>query len=336
MFPQKIFAEIMMDAIEIRSYKDEDFDKWNNFVFTAKNGTFLFRRDFMDYHKDRFDDFSLLIYNNLQLVAILPGHLKNNEFHSHQGLTYGGILISQDLRMTVFFDIVSEVLRFLNQKNIPFFYWKEIPYFYNQFPSDEWKYLMFITNAELYRRDLCSVVDLRQNYSVSKSMHRNAKLCKRDGFHYRECDLWEQFWKEILEPELLLNHNAKPVHSLEEILRLKSRFENNIHLYGVFDNEELVGGTVLFINDQVVHSQYISVKTAYKNKKVLDFLHYQLLTEELKNYNYFDFGISNEENGRKLNKGLLFWKEGFGARGVSQDFYKIPTHNYNLIEQMYV
>lgn len=325
-----------MNKINIWLYKDSDWDVWNDFVSKAKNSTFLFQRDFMEYHKDRFQDFSLMIYNDSELIAILPGHLKNNEFHSHQGLTYGGILISQDLRMTVFFDIVSEVLRFLCEKGIPFFYWKEIPYFYNQFPSDEWKYLMFITNAELYRRDLCSVVDLWQNYSVSKSMIRNAKLCKRDGFHYKKCDLWDQFWKEILEPELLLNHNAKPVHSLEEILLLKSKFKDNIHLYAVFLNDEMVGGTVLFTHRTTVHSQYISVKSQFKNKKVLDFLYYKLLTEVFSNYDYLDFGISNEDNGRKLNKGLLFWKEGFGARGVSQDFYKISTHNYNLIEQMYV
>ncbi|QIY84503.1 GNAT family N-acetyltransferase [Chryseobacterium sp. NEB161] len=336
MFPQKIFAEIMMDAIEIRSYKDEDFDKWNNFVSTAKNGTFLFRRDFMDYHKDRFDDFSLLIYNNLQLVAILPGHLKNNEFHSHQGLTYGGILISQDLRMTVFFDIVSEVLRFLCEKDIPFFYWKEIPYFYNQFPSDEWKYLMFITNAELYRRDLCSVVDLKRDYYTSKSVVRYVKSSEKSGIYYKKCDLWKEFWKEILEPELLLNHNTSPVHSLKEIMALKSKFENNIHLYGVFSDDKMLGGTVIFTDKNVAHAQYICVKTEYKDKKALNFLFHKLLSEEFINYDYFDFGISNEDNGRKLNKGLLFWKEGFGARGVSQDFYKISTHNYNLIEQMYV
>jgi lipid II:glycine glycyltransferase (peptidoglycan interpeptide bridge formation enzyme) len=50
-----------------------------------------------------------------------------------------------------------------------------------------------------------------------------------------------------------------------------------------------------------------------------------LIKEDFKDYDYFDFGISNEENGRKTNMGLLYWKEGFGARGVSQDFYKIST-----------
>lgn len=325
-----------MDHINIEIYTEKNFDKWNSFVAEAKNSTFLFHRDFMDYHKERFRDFSLMIYHHSELIALLPGHLRNNEFFSHQGLTYGGIVIKQDLRMTVFFEVFTEVLKFLNDKNIQYLHWKEIPYFYNSFPAEEWKYLMFITNAELYRRDLCAVVELKKDYILSKSMVRNAKVCAKSGFSYKACDLWETFWKDILEPELLLNHHVKPVHSLEEILLLKSKFKENIHLYGVFLDDELVGGTVLFTNHNTVHSQYISVKTQYKHKKVLDFLHYQLLTEALTGFDYFDFGISNEDNGRKLNKGLLFWKEGFGARGVSQDFYKINTQSYNLIQNMYV
>lgn len=325
-----------MNKINLRLYKDSDFEMWNDFVSEAKNSTFLFRRDFMEYHKERFHDYSLMIYVDNELIAILPAHLKGDSLHSHQGLTYGGLLIKQKLRMTIFFEIFFEILKFLNNQEIAFFYWKEIPYFYNTFPNDEWKYLCFITKAELYRRDLCSVVDLRKDYYVSESVIRKAKMGKKSGIYYKKCNLWEEFWKEILEPELLLNHKVLPVHSLEEILNLKSKFDDNIHLYCAFLGEKMLGGTVIFTDKKIAHSQYISVKTEYKNKKGLDFLHYQLLTEEFKNYDYFDFGISNEENGKKINKGLLFWKEGFGARGISQDFYKISTENYNLIEQMYL
>lgn len=325
-----------MKKINIRVYKESDFDVWNNFVSKAKNSTFLFDRNFMEYHKDRFQDFSLMVYDDSELIAILPANIKDDAVYSHQGLTYGGILITRQLRTTVFFEVFSEILKFLNNNGITSFYWKEIPYFYNSFPSDEWKYLTFITEAELYRRDLCSVIDLQKDYCISKSVIRNAKWCDKSDFHYKKCNQWECFWNEILTPELSLNHGVLPVHNLEEILYLKSKFDNNIHLYGVFSGNEMVGGTVLFINGNDVHSQYISVKSEYKNKKALDFLHYKLITKEFRDYDYFDFGISNEQNGRKVNKGLLFWKEGFGARGVAQDFYKVPTKNYLLIEEMYL
>lgn len=325
-----------MDHINIEIYTEKNFDKWNSFVAEAKNSTFLFHRDFMDYHKERFRDFSLMIYHHSELIALLPGHLRDNEFFSHQGLTYGGIVIKQDLRMTVFVAVFTEVLRFLNDKNIPHLYWKEIPYFYNSFPAEEWKYLMFITEAEMYRRDLCSVIDLRKDYYVSKSVKRYLKSSEKEGIYYKKCGLWKDFWENILEPELLLSHNVLPVHSLQEIQDLKSKFEDNVHLYSVFLGNTIIGGTVVFTDKNIAHAQYICVKTEYKQTRALNLLFYKLLKEEFVNFDYFDFGISNEDNGRKLNKGLLFWKEGFGARGVSQDFYKISTQNYNMIQNMYV
>ena len=41
------------------------------------------------------------------------------------------------------------------------------------------------------------------------------------------------------------------------------------------------------------------------------------------------------ENGRKNQYGFTLLEEGFWARGVSQDFYKISTQNSSLIEKMF-
>lgn len=326
-----------MSKIKIRIYKESDLETWNDFISKAKNSTFLFNRNFMEYHKERFQDFSLMVYNaKSELVAVVPAHVEGGAVYSHQGLTYGGIVIKTALRTTAFFEIFSEILKFLYQKGFLFFYCKEIPYFYNSFPNDEWKYLAFITNAELYRRDLCSVVDLKKDYFFSNSVVKNTKQVEKQNFSYKKCEDWGVFWNDVLIPELVLHHGVLPVHNLEEISYLKSNFKDNIHLYCVFSGNEIAGGTVLFIDKKVVHCQYISVKTKFRKKMVLDFLFYKVISEEFKDYDYFDFGISNEENGRRTNMGLLYWKEGFGARGVSQDFYKISTQNYNLIEEMYL
>lgn len=326
-----------MSRITVRTYTKNDIKAWNCFVSNSKNGTFLFYRDFMEYHQEKFQDFSLMIFDECgDLIAILPAHIVNNELYSHLGLTYGGIITNKELRVTLFFEVFYEILKFLDLKNIKYLYWKEIPYFYHSYPSDEWKYLAFITQAELYRRDLCSVINLRESFTISASIVRNSKWCERNGFYYEKSDRIEEFWEEILIPELLLRHKANPVHSVDEILKLKSVFKDKINFYGVFFEKNLVGGTIIFVNNKIIHSQYISVKSEFKNKKVLDFLHHKLITEEFKDDHYFDFGISNEDNGKKTNMGLLFWKEGFGARGITQDFYKIPTSNYTLIKEMYL
>ena len=326
-----------MRKITIRTYNETDFEAWNKLVSESKNGTFLFDRNFMDYHKHKFQDFSLMIYNEKnKLIAIMPAHRIGDEVYSHLGLTYGGIIIKKDLRLTVFFEVFSEILKFLFKEGIYFLHWKEVPYFYHSYPSDEWKYLAFVTEAELYRRDMCSVINLKEQFVFSKTVVRYAKNVGKQGFIYRKSEEWDVFWKEILVPELDFYHHVLPAHNLEEIFYLSSKFRDNIHLYTVYSGNEMVGGTVLFIDKNVVHCQYISVKSKFREKKVLDFLFYKLIKEDFKDYDYFDFGISNEENGRKTNMGLLYWKEGFGARGVSQDFYKISTKNFSLIEKMFL
>lgn len=55
---------------------------------------------------------------------------------------------------------------------------------------------------------------------------------------------------------------------------------------------------------------------------VLDFLLGALLTHEFPQRPWFDFGVSNEEEGRVLNEGLVAYKEAFGARAVVHDFYE--------------
>ena len=69
---------------------------WDAFAAASRNGTFLFRRDFMEYHSDRFEDASLLIYDGNKLLGLLPANRSRRDaatVESHGGLTYGGLLL---------------------------------------------------------------------------------------------------------------------------------------------------------------------------------------------------------------------------------------------------
>ena len=81
-----------MKNYSVRLYQKNDFDIWNNFVSEAKNATFLFDRNFMEYHVNRFTDYSLLIFYSDKLVALLPANRAEATIFSHQGLTYGGLI----------------------------------------------------------------------------------------------------------------------------------------------------------------------------------------------------------------------------------------------------
>jgi hypothetical protein len=68
----------------------------------------------------------------------------------------------------------------------------------------------------------------------------------------------------------------------------------------------------------------------------LDFLYHHLITSVFKEKRFFDFGISNEEQGEKLNEGLVFWKESFGASTIVHDFYEVETSNYGLLDMVLI
>ena len=78
---------------EITRYSADKKAEWNDFISRSKNGTFLFNRNYMDYHSDRFDDHSLMFYIKDRLYAVLPANVKDGTLYSHQGLTYGGLVM---------------------------------------------------------------------------------------------------------------------------------------------------------------------------------------------------------------------------------------------------
>lgn len=318
----------------VRKYQSTDYSTWNEFVATAKNATFLFHRDFMEYHSDRFEDYSLLIFDEKQnLKAILPANRVEDIVYSHQGLTYGGLVVSQKTKLQEVIKITFNLLRFLNENGISTLNLKQLPSFYSKFPSEEMEYLSFILNAKLVRRDSLSVLDLKTNYNFSKDRKQAINRGVKNELIVKEEGSFELFWNEILISNLKQKHEAKPVHTLEEIVYLKSKFPNNIRQFNVYKEDKIVAGTTMFIYDNVAKPQYISGNSDKNELGSLDFL-YDFLIKEFKYKLYFDFGPSNEENGRKIKEGILFWKESFGARTMIQNFFEIETKNYSLLENV--
>lgn len=84
---------------EIRRYTADDRKSWDGYVRRARNATFLFERNYMEYHADRFDDWSLMFYRQGRLYALLPAHRRDTTLISHYGLTYGGLIM--DIHVTI-------------------------------------------------------------------------------------------------------------------------------------------------------------------------------------------------------------------------------------------
>ena len=323
-----------MKKFVVKLYQKNDYTDWNAFIGQAKNATFLFHRDFMEYHSDRFQDYSLIVLDDKKWVAVLPANAVGNEVFSHQGLTYGGLIYNEKLKLASVIEIFKNVLSFLNENAIEKLQVKLMPSIYHQKPAEELNYALFLAEAQLIRRDTLAVLDLLQQNNLSKLRKRSIQKGISNDFMIKEVDDFEDFWNEILIPNLAQKHQAKPVHSLEEIIKLKALFPKNIRQFNVYENGIIVAGTTIFESQNVVHCQYISGKEDKNELGGLDLLFQELISETFKNKRFFDFGISNENQGLKLNNGLSYWKESFGASTIVQDFYEVETSNYNKLENV--
>ena len=323
-----------MKQFSVRKYTSTDKQEWNDFVSKAKNATFLFHRDFMEYHQDRFDDYSLIIEDDKNWVAVLPANRVGNELFSHQGLTYGGLVYKDSLKLENVLSVFKSLLKMLQANDVNKLAIKLIPTIYCDFFSDELNYALFLTEAKLTRRDTLAVLDLSKEIKLSKNRKQGIRRGKKNELKIKEENDFASFWSTVLIPNLKNKHQATPVHSLAEITALKHKFPLNIRQFNVYKENELIGGTTVFESKNVAHLQYISATINKNEYGTLDFLYYYLITEVFKNKPFFDFGVSNEEQGKSINGGLSFWKESFGANIVTQDFYEVDTTNFTKLEQV--
>lgn len=325
-----------MKKYTVRLYHKNDYENWNVFIGLAKNATFLFHRDFMEYHSYRFRDYSLIVLDNEKWVAVLPANVFGNEVFSHQGLTYGGLVYNEKLKLASVIETFKSILSFLHNNKIVHLQLKLIPSIYHQKPAEELNYALFLAEAKLVRRDSMAVIDLSKPYTISKTRKECIRRGIKNNLIIKEELNFKLFWNEVLEPNLNRKHNAKPVHTISEIEMLQQKFPDNIRHFNVYQDDKIVAGTTVFISENVAHPQYISGQSNKNELGSLDFLYHHLITEVFKEKRFFDFGISNEEQGKKLNEGLVFWKESFGASIIVHDFYEVKTSNYNLLDSVLI
>ena len=133
-----------MKNYTVRLYQKNDFESWNAFIDKAKNATFLFNRNFMDYHKERFMDYSLIVEDGTKWVAILPANVIDKQVFSHQGLTYGGLVYDDKMDADKVRLIWETMLDFLRSQQKTNLIYKPILPFYNQNSSG-----LFLTDLNL-------------------------------------------------------------------------------------------------------------------------------------------------------------------------------------------
>ena len=311
-------------------YSPERKPEWDEFIQKSINGTFLFQRDFIDYHsnltddcKQIFEDQSLTFQESGNIRAVMPANDEGKTLSSHSGLTYGGLVIDESPPDAG--ELVNSMRKYAEKKGYKDILYKSVPYIYHSRIDESIEYELIRQGGKLEKVEISSVVKLNRDLELRRDRQRGIDDATNHGLAVRETEKWEEFWG-ILRDVLEARHGAEPTHTIDEIQLLKSRFPENIRLFGCFDGDDMMAGIVVFETQTVAHSQYNANTLSGRDMGANDLLHYWLLTERYSGEKeYFDFGISTEDDGKVLNEGLADYKESFGASGVTYDTYRIPT-----------
>ncbi|MCR5204103.1 MAG: GNAT family N-acetyltransferase [Lachnospiraceae bacterium] len=325
--------------LQIVKYTDSLESKWDNFVNKESvNGTFLQTRNFLNYHPiGRFEDSSILIMNGPNIVAVIPASRKNIDgkltFCSHMGSTFGGMVLSRSAYNVSNLEKIFPLLdRFLidegyqkvimkatsdifSDKRMALLDYEFFRYGYNQYNE-----IAFFLKCNNLPEDGMSM--------MSASRRRDYKYSLKNDFRI-ECLKTDEQVKEfymILE-ENLKKFDTVPVHSVEELLDFKNhRLSDLVRFYGVFEENRLVAGTMLFdFNHKVLHTQYLACLPEYNSKFAMNYMDYNLIMiAKNEGFDIFSFGTSTGNHGKELNLGLALYKEGFGCDySVNRTYYKM-------------
>lgn len=311
--------------MNIERYSHHHQPQWDAFVQASRSGTFLFQRDYMDYHSDRFDDHSLLFYDDKgRLLALLPAHQDGATLSSHNGLTYGGLVINDAVKVETMLALFGALLAYCAGQGIRRVVYKPVPHIYHRLPADEDLYALAHYGAHLEQRALLTCIALANRLPFHSSRVEGVRKARKHGLISRETPDLPAYWG-ILADLLAQNLGSPPVHTLAEMQRLQACFPRSIRLFAAYQGEDMLAGALIYETDLVARTQYIAATEQGKRLGALDALFDDLLNNVYAGKRFFDFGGSEDPGSQALNHGLLFQKEGFGGRSVIMDRYALEV-----------
>jgi hypothetical protein len=310
-----------MTELDVVRYADDDAGKWDELVARSRTPHLLFCRRYMDYHRDRFPDHSLMVRDGGRLIAVLPAERRGEVVTSHGGLTFGGLVRDPALSTRRTLAAFTAILERLASDGARELVYKAVPHIYHLVPAEEDLYALFRHGAELMRRDLSATVRPDQRPPTTKG-RRAAARADRMGVTVADSDAFAEFMA-IQADALRERHDTAPAHTAAELTMLAGRFPDAISLVGGFLDGRMVAGVVVYETATVAHAQYIGATEEGYAVRALDGVIEHLITVRFRDKRFFDFGISTVDAGRVLNEGLMRNKESFGGRGVAYDTYRL-------------
>lgn len=314
--------------VSVRRYCEQDKEQWDDFNRRSKNSLFMFNRDYMDYHKDRFSDHSLMFFDDDSLIAILPMSQHGDILISHGGLTYGGFISDLKMKQHTMNDCFNALIDYAREKGIGKVRYKVIPHIYHTQPAEEDRYALFANAGKLITVDASTYLNLLQPLKMPKGRKAQISRARRENVIVEQLDDIQSYNEFIaLENEVLEErHNTHAVHTAQELKMLHDAFPENIHLFAAKKDGKMIAGTVIFEYEYVVHTQYMAANEEARQIGALDLAVSTVIDKFRESKKWLDFGISTEHDRIFLNEGLISQKEGFGGRTGVYEIWELPIN----------
>ncbi|KMQ51584.1 hypothetical protein CHISP_1592 [Chitinispirillum alkaliphilum] len=317
--------------LQLIRYQEEMHKIWDRFLDSAVNAHFFFCRKYFLHQKQKFNDHSIIVFEGENPVALLPGveispTPESKEWHSHAGLSFGGLVQAPHIGMSAVLEIFSLLKMYLSNQHFTKVIYRAMPHIYYTVPSLEDRYALFTQGARLLYTQPYSVLPPGTYGGLSKRQKtRIRSIMRANDLTFStitsSSDL-ERFYIG-LKDNLKTKYGVSPVHSLKELKQLSEFFPENIVFYCLRDRVNILSGVVLFINKTTVHTQYLFNTPEGQEIDGLMILLDKLIATH-NSVKHFSFGISTEQNGLVLNEGLIRFKEKFSAHAICQDCYEWP------------
>ncbi|NQV23427.1 MAG: GNAT family N-acetyltransferase [Rhodopirellula sp.] len=266
-----------------------------------------------------------MFYEQNKLIAVLPANRKESTLVSHGGLTYGGLILAPRTRAVTVGELFETMLTHCCETGLSTIRYKCTPAIYHRSPSEEDLYWLFRKGFSLVRRDISTTIKINSSRHLTKGRKWAMSRARQANLQITESSTLVAPVIEIATKNLEAKYGSKLTHSTEEMTLLADTFPSQIRTFGVHKENQLLGGSIVFVSGDVAHTQYIAFTDYGKDEFGFDALMLKWLNETFVNLQYLDFGISTEQEGQWLNTGLIEFKESFGGRATVCDTYELQT-----------
>lgn len=304
----------------IKPYTSDQKDTWDDCVGRSLNGTFLHRRDYMDYHADRYPDVSRMVVKGNDVVAVFPAAQPIESIISHAGLTYGGLLVDSSVNSGDVASVLDSIAESYNPNLAGRILVKPVPSIYH-WTVQEAELAWLAQHGRIVHRALSTVIDQRQRLGNTPARTRHLNKARQVGVCCCHCTVADAY--PIVAATLDARHGLKPVHAESELQGLAARFSHHIRCWAAYLDNRPIAAVVLYLTRTVAHIQYVGQTERSMEVRAQDFL-LDFLIGYYRAHRYFDFGVSTEPDG-SLNEGLLAYKESFGGRTVCYDTWEVTA-----------